>query len=135
MASQIAVNAPPGVLVAATTGALVPVPLHPRRCRRRGFNQAERIAVALGARTGIEVYDCLERGGSRETQMGRDREERRRAIGGSVRLRHGVDAPPAATLVDDVATTTATLSACADALRRGGAGEVTAVAYARTPGR
>src|SRR2546423_1697061 len=41
MASQIAANAPPGTLVA---GHLVPVPLHPRRLRKRGFNQAERLA-------------------------------------------------------------------------------------------
>lgn len=134
MASQIAANAPPGALVSPPDGVLVPVPLHRARRERRGFNQAERIAAALGARTGLEVRDCLERGGSRDTQMGRDREQRRR-IGGAVRLRRGAEAPAVVTLVDDVATTAATLSACARALKEGGTGVLTAVTYARTPGR
>ena len=56
MASQIAANAPPAVL---DRGRLVPVPLHPRRLRRRGFNQAERLAAAISARTGLRVCDCL----------------------------------------------------------------------------
>jgi predicted amidophosphoribosyltransferase len=40
-----------------------------------------------------------------------------------------------ATIVDDVATTGATLAACATALRAAGAREVAALAYARTPAR
>jgi ComF family protein len=132
MASALAANAPPEWLDA---DALVPVPLHPARRRQRGFNQAERIAAALGRRTGLPVADCLERRGARATQMGRARGERLRGPAGSVRVRRAREAPVRAVLVDDVATTGATLGACAAALREGGAGEVRAVAYARTPGR
>jgi ComF family protein len=132
MAAQIAANAPPRALAA---GALVPVPLHPSRLRRRGYNQAERLAVALAARTGAPLADCLERFGDRRTQVGRDRRARLRGISGSVRLRGGEAAPAAATLVDDVATTGATLAACAEALRAAGARRVTAITYARTLGR
>jgi ComF family protein len=130
MASQMAANAPPGWLDGRV---LVPVPLHPARRRRRGFNQAERIAMALAARAGMRVADCLERRGPRATQIGRGREERLVGLAGAVAARR--KAPEQALLVDDVVTTGATLAACAEALRAAGAAEVRAIAYARTPGR
>jgi ComF family protein len=132
MAAQIAAGAPPGAL---DRGVLVPVPLHPRRRRQRGFNQAERLAAALARRTGRPVADCLLRSGAAQTQVGRDRATRLAGVHGTVALRAGVAAPARAIVVDDVVTTGATLAACAAALRAGGAREVRAVAYARTPGR
>lgn len=132
MAAQIAASAPPELLRAAH---LVPVPLHPARLRRRGFNQAERLARELGVRTGMPVLDCLERGGPGSTQVGRGRASRARATGGTFGLRPGAAPPRRALLVDDVVTTGATLAACADALRRLGSERVEAVTYARTPGR
>jgi ComF family protein len=132
MAAAVAANAPPGVLA---SGALVPVPLHPARRRHRGFNQAERLGRALAQRTGLGLSDCLERRGSRGTQVGRSRADRGAAIEGAVRVRTSAQAPSVAVLVDDVATTGATLEACARALLAEGAEEVRAVAYARTPGR
>lgn len=130
MAAQMAAAAPPDWLA---TGALVPVPLHPARRRRRGYNQAERLAAALSARTGLAVFDCLERSGPRATQVGRGRTERLEAIGQSVRA--AAPPPAAAILVDDVITTGTTLAASASALLAAGCREVSAVAYARTPGR
>jgi ComF family protein len=132
MASQIAAGAPPGLLAGAS---LVPVPLHPARLRRRGFNQAERIAVELAARSGRPLADCLERSGPEATQMGRTRAARLGGIEGGIDLRAGARVPPEAVLVDDVVTTGATLAACARALERGGALSVAALAYARTLGR
>ena len=132
MAAQVAANAPPRLLAGRT---LVPVPPHPTRRRRRGFNQAELLARALGARAGIEVADCLRRTGSRRPQVGRAREERLGAIEGAISPSPGVHAPKRPLLVDDVITTGAMLGACARALREGGAFEVAAIAYARTPGR
>jgi ComF family protein len=129
MAAQIAANAPAELL----TGALVPVPLHPRRLRRRGYNQAALIADALARRAGLEVADCLARTGSGTTQVGRGRAERRSGPAGSVELRAPV--PDRAVLVDDVATTGATLAACAAALRVGGSVDVAALVFARTIGR
>ena len=132
MAAQIVAGAPADVL---DRGVLVPVPLHARRLRRRGFNQAERLAAALSRRTGLRVADCLRRTGGARTQVGRDRAERLAGVGGSVVVHPGMDAPRRAILVDDVVTTGATLAACARALRAAGAVDVSAVGYARTPGR
>jgi ComF family protein len=132
MAAQMAANAPPGLLDRAT---LVPVPLHPARLRRRGFNQAECLASALARRTGLTVSDRLERAGSARPQVGRGRSERLRGIEGSVRVRTGAGPPADVLLVDDVVTTGATLAVCANALREAGSQRVAGIAYARTPGR
>ena len=135
LAAQIVAGAPAGVLPRAGT-ELVPVPLHPTRARRRGFNQAERLAAAVGSRTTMAVSDCLvRRGRPGARQLGRGRAERLAGIAGAIEVRRGATAPPRAVLVDDVLTTGATLAACAVALRGAGSREVTAVAYARTPGR
>jgi ComF family protein len=134
MAAQMAANAPPGLLAERT---LVPVPLHPARRRRRGFNQAEELARAVGRRCGLQVIDCLVRSGGSAgaTQVGMGREERLSGLDGSVHMRDGAPVPLRALLVDDVVTTGATLAACARALADAGVGDVGAIAYARTPGR
>jgi ComF family protein len=132
MAAQIVAAAPPDVLA---RGVLVPVPLHPSRLRRRGFNQAELLARALSARTGLRVVDCLVRHGPPRTQVGRDRAERLGGVHGTVRLRALHQLPQRAIVVDDVVTTGATVLACAGVLHAAGAGAVAGVAYARTPGR
>lgn len=134
MAAQIAACAPPDLL--APPAVLVPVPLHPVRARRRGFNQAEQLAIALSRRTGLRVHDCLLRGGRADArQVGRSRAERLAGTAGAVELRRGARPPTAALLVDDVVTTGATFSACAAALEAEGVERVAAVAYALTPGR
>jgi predicted amidophosphoribosyltransferase len=126
MAAQIVANAPPGWL--EHPAALVPVPLHPKRARTRGYNQARLLAEAIASRSGLAVFDCLARDGPSRTQVGRDRAQRLTGIAGRV---HATRAPPSrAILVDDVITTGATLLAAAEA-----AGAAMAVAYARTPGR
>jgi ComF family protein len=132
MAAQVVARAPPGWL---SDAILVPVPIHPARRRRRGFNQAGELAAALASRTGLGVSECLERGGRGTRQTGRSRAERARAIEGAVGVRPGALVPAGALLVDDVVTTGATLAACADALHRVGVRSIRAVAYARTPGR
>ena len=128
MAAQIAATAPEGFLA----WSLVPVPLHPARLRRRGFNQAELLARELGRRTGLAVATCLERRRRRAPQTGRRRAER---VGDYHGIRLAGPVPERATLVDDVLTTGATVAACARELRRGGVPEIRAVAYARTLAR
>jgi ComF family protein len=131
MAAQIAANAPLGLLADVT---LVPVPLHPRRRRARGYNQAAAIAQALSTRTGLDTLDCLARRGPATTQVGRHRAERRAGPTGAIEVRGGA-VPARVLLVDDVVTTGATLAACRAALVSAGSPEVSAVAFARTLGR
>jgi ComF family protein len=130
MAAAMLARAPPALLDSAT---LVPVPLHPARLRRRGFNQADRLAAAMAARSPLPVVRCLSRSGGRTAQVGRGRGDRLAAVRGSLTARG--PAPPRVLLVDDVVTTGATLAACAAALRDAGTREVAAIAYARTLGR
>jgi ComF family protein len=130
MAAQIVANAPPGLV---EDGTVVPVPLHPRRLRSRGYNQAAAIAGAVARRADLPVRDCLIRSGPSVTQIGRNRAERRTGPVGTINAVGGV--PKTVLLVDDVVTTGATLRACRDALVAAGAREIAAVCFARTIGR
>ena len=132
MSAQIAARAPPALLTGAT---LVPVPLPPARLRRRGFNQAERLAHALADRSGRPLADCLARSRGAAPQVGRARQDRLAAARGTVAIKSGAGIPARSLLVDDVITTGATLAACAAALRAGGSQVAGAVAYARVLGR
>jgi predicted amidophosphoribosyltransferase len=128
MAAQIAATAPPGLLDPAAT--LVPVPLHPARHRARGFDQAARLAAALGARSGLPVAHALRRSGAATRQLGAGRADR--LASGRLAITASGPVPPHAILLDDVHTTGATFDACARALRGAGARRVEAVAYARS---
>jgi ComF family protein len=132
MAAQIAATAPDELLDGFT---LVPVPIHPARLRRRGYNQAEWLALELGERRGCPVSVCLERAGPQASQVGRTRIERIESIEQTVRMRDGYEAPKRAVVVDDVITTGATIDACAGVLFEAGAELVGGLAYARTLGR
>jgi ComF family protein len=132
LAAQVVAGAPTGLLESAR---LVPVPLHGARLRRRGFNQAERLAEAIASRTGLLCSTCLKRRGESSSQVGRSRAARLAAPRQTVSVVPGADAPARVLLVDDVITTGGTLAGCAAALRAAGAHEVTALAYARTLGR
>jgi ComF family protein len=111
---------------------LVAVPLHPRRLKERGFNQAELLAAELRRRLRVEAPPGrLLRVRDTPPQVGLDRLRRADNMRDAFRWR-GQDLRGAAVaLIDDVATTGATLEACASALREGGAGPVIGLAVAR----
>jgi predicted amidophosphoribosyltransferase len=129
MSALVVASAPADLL----RGDLVPVPLHPLRQRRRGFNQAAVLAGAIARATGLAVADCLRRRGPGPPQVGRTRGARLAGPTGSIEARARV--PPTALVLDDVVTTGATIAACAAALRQAGTTEGAAIAFARTPGR
>jgi ComF family protein len=111
---------------------VVPVPLHPRRLRARGFNPACEVARAVAAPSGLRVAPrALARLRDTPSQTGLSRAERRRNLRGAFRARRPV--PPRIWLVDDVVTTGSTLGEAARALRRAGARRVVGVCLARTP--
>jgi len=123
MADRIQWLAPAHML----SGAIVPVPPAPARLRRRGFDPAGELAAALAERLGAPLEPCLARRGGRR-QVGRRRAER---LGQPPRIHAAGTAPRSVVLVDDVLTTGATMSSCAQALRAAGAARVVAVTFAR----
>jgi predicted amidophosphoribosyltransferase len=132
LAAQMAANAPGGLLA----GALVPVPLHGARLRRRGYNQARLLAAALAERSGLELRDCLDRRGGDPPLAGRPRPERVALAGGGIVIQHDAGPlPDRVLLVDDVVTTGSTIAACAAALHSAGGRTVRAIAYARALAR
>jgi len=110
----------------------VPVPLHPDKLARRGFNQAELLARSAAMLLGIPMIPgALSRRASTGTQTFLDRRHRRDNV-----LRAFVCDEPARVagrtvlLIDDVITSGATADGCARALLRSGASEVRVLAFA-----
>jgi ComF family protein len=112
---------------------VVPVPLHPRRLRERGFNQAALMARELARRTGRRTGDgVLVRRKDTVPQAGLSAAARRRNVASAfVVRRRGLVADHVVTLVDDVFTTGATVYACAQVLREAGARDVLLLSAAR----
>jgi competence protein ComFC len=110
--------------------AVVPVPLHRSRLRRRGFNQAELLARGVAAAINVSVSDTLQVVRKTRDQVELSAAERRANVEGAYAVRGG--ARGRILLVDDVFTTGATMSSCAETLLRAGADEVHAVSLCRT---
>ena len=112
--------------------AVVPMPLHPRRLRERGFNQALEAALPLAAKCGAPVMPrLLTRTGYTRPQAGLSLKERKANVRGLFAA--GDVAGMRLLLADDVATTCASLESAADTLLRAGAASVDVAVIARTP--
>lgn len=108
-------------------------PLHPRRLRERGYDQAELLARRVGELAGLAVENTLEkvRATAVQSQSGED-EARRANVRGAYQVLPGLDLTgKRVVLVDDVVTSGATLAECAAALRGAGAESVVALTFAR----
>lgn len=110
--------------------AVVPVPLHRARRRKRGFNQAELLARGIARKINASVSDTLEVVRSTRDQVELSAAQRRANVAGAYRSRSPLYGR--LLLIDDVFTTGATMNACALTLVHAGAKEVHALSLCRT---
>lgn len=120
-----------------TLELIVPVPLHPAREKERGYNQSLCLAQSIARKLGLPLADAvLIRQSYLKTQTGLSRLERAANISKAFRV---IDRAKIRQknilLVDDIITTGATLSACAAALKEGGARLVCGVTWAAGSGK
>jgi ComF family protein len=106
---------------------LVPVPLHNRRLRQRGYNQAGELCRLLP----MPVWQGLYRRRHTAPQSERTAEQRRENLFDAFAVRGPV--PTRLTVVDDVMTTGSTVMEVAETLRLAGAAEVRVWVCARAP--
>lgn len=101
---------------------LVPVPLHPRKERERGYNQSLLLARVFARAGGATVQPLLRRVVDTGSQTHFDRKERLENLKNAFALARGAGITPKHhyILVDDVFTTGSTLNSCARVLRRAG---------------
>jgi ComF family protein len=112
--------------------ALVPVPLHARRRRERGYNQAELIALGLSPLADAPVEELLVRRRETRPLWSLRREDRSAALRDAIACaKPDWAAGRRFWVVDDVCTSGASLEACAEALRAAGAASVMGVVFAR----
>jgi ComF family protein len=111
---------------------VVPIPLHPRRLRERGFSPTVELARALARSVRAPLAPVLlERLRDTPRQTDLSRAARRRNVRGAFRARAA--APAHVWLVDDVVTTGSTLAEAGSALRRAGATQIVGVCLAWRP--
>ena len=113
---------------------IVPVPLHAERLRTRGFNQASIIARELSRalRVPLDETSLVRVSSAEKYRTGLDPKGRRQTVERAFSVRHPkLIAGEKILLVDDVFTTGATVSACADALISAGAKSVLIMTLAR----
>lgn len=111
---------------------LCPVPLHPRRMRGRGFNQAELLAKYVSEHADLALAPVLRRPRNTRAQSKLDDEARTKNVTGAFKLAKGANvAGHAYILVDDVYTSGATMAECAKVLKAAGAAEVWGLVVAK----
>jgi ComF family protein len=105
---------------------MVPVPLHQKRLRERGYNQSRLLAGELGKLNNLPVVDdCLIRQQPAPPQARTSTvEERRRNVASAFTYHNRKLQDKQVLLIDDVTTSGATLDACASALKAAGASSV-----------
>jgi ComF family protein len=111
---------------------VAPIPLHVKRLRERGFDQAQLLARAAAKRFGLPLRPLLVRTRDTGHQVGRDRAARERNIRDAFRAAKPCEGLRVC-LIDDVLTTGATAAAAASALLQAGAARVEVRTLARAP--
>lgn len=105
--------------------ALVPVPLHPGRRRKRGYNQAELFARELGEQLGLPVYSRLVcRSVDTRPQKELNDVQRKKNLKNAFTIPENIVQLKKVLLVDDIYTTGSTVDAVSEALRAAGVEQV-----------
>ncbi len=99
------------------------------RRKKRGIDHGRTLCEAVSSVTGMPVRQLLIRSKNGHTQRGLNRDARLKNIANSIRCEVSIDST--VVLIDDVLTTGATVSVCAEALRKAGATNVIAVTATR----
>lgn len=104
---------------------LVPIPLHKSRLRRRGYNQAELLAKAVGKYTGVPVYgDLLKRVKNTAPLKTQNREERQNNLKKAFNIARNDVKLKTIIIIDDIYTTGSTIDEAAQVLRQQGAEKI-----------
>ncbi len=115
---------------------VIPVPLSAQRLRERGYNQSGLLAKPLALAASLPYKpNALWRNRDTRSQVGLNERERLQNMLGAFNAEAGEVKNKAVLLVDDVATTGATESSCAQALMNAGAAAVYGLTLARTANR
>jgi ComF family protein len=101
--------------------AIVYVPMHPSKLRKRGFNPAQLLAQAAARQLGVTLLPVLQRPQRQPPQVGLSRKQRQKNLRQAFTLNCAVPIPTNVALVDDVVTTGATANELCRLLRRHGA--------------
>jgi ComF family protein len=111
---------------------VVPVPTTPERIVERGYNQSTLLATALARKAGLRcLATALKRNHFAPHQVGADKALRARQVAGAFSANSRFIANSNVILVDDVVTTGATSTACAEAIEAAGGRLIAVVAVAR----
>jgi ComF family protein len=111
---------------------VVPVPLHPKREKWRGFNQAALLGKIFAEKLGLDYQKRLERNRFTKPQVGLESWQRKNNISGAFSLSSNSKLlAPNYLLIDDVWTTGSTLKECCSVLKRNNAKKVLAITLAR----
>jgi ComF family protein len=108
---------------------IAPVPLHPSKLRKRGFNQSAKIAAVAGHALSMPWGNILIRTRATASQIGLDADGRRENVHEAFTVPYDLT-DLRIVLVDDVVTTGATLNECAIACWQAGARDVRALTFA-----
>ncbi len=117
----------------ATKPFLVPIPLHGKRLRKRGYNHAKLLAEGLSERLNLKAFNVLKRIKDTKSQFGLKLKERKKNIKNafSVSSNYSITQLPNIFLVDDILTTGSTLLEGARILKKNGAKKVWGLTLAR----
>ena len=115
---------------------MTPMPIHPRRRRERGFNQAEVLALEVAKVSQLPLRTLVKRRRNTARQAGLTGKQRRMNVNGAFSVTNPeLIRGKRILLVDDVLTTGASANACALTLKRAGASYVAILALARADRR